>query len=518
MRIAQVAPLFERVPPALYGGTERVVFHLTDELVRLGHDVTLFASGDSTTTARLVPSAPKGLRLDHACREPLAWHLTMLERVAREAHGFDIVHFHTDQVHLPVARRMNGPHVTTVHGRLDLPELTGLFREFTDVPLISISDAQRVPVPHANWVATVQHGLPPDMFEFRSGSGQYLAFLGRISPEKRVDRAIAIATALKVPLKIAAKVDTADAEYFDRDIRPLLDHPLVEFVGEIGDAEKNGFLGDAKALLFPIDWREPFGLVMIEALACGTPVVAFRGGSVPEVIEDGRAGFVVDTLEAAIEAAARIDTIDRRGCRELFERRFTTRRMADRYVESYACVIDGRRRSQTWRRGHDAHRRAGRRVAGFVRGGDSFPRISQMPAARSEAADHTGSIKIDAARERRTANPAGIDREVAKTIMTKRRTPTPGQLEAAIQGAREMPEAGRGAGRVVDQGEDPRYPSPVDPSRETGGPQGSGYPPSANSGGVPGPDDDLRGMEPEEALKRDTAVFIPGTQRKSPNK
>jgi glycosyltransferase involved in cell wall biosynthesis len=518
MRIAQVAPLFERVPPALYGGTERVVFHLTDELVRLGHDVTLFASGDSTTTARLVPCAPTGLRLDRDCREPLAWHLTMIERVAREAHGFDIVHFHTDQVHLPIARRMGTPHVTTVHGRLDLPELTSLFLEFTDVPLISISDAQRVPVPHANWVATVQHGLPPGMFQFRSGSGQYLAFLGRISPEKRVDRAIAIATALKVPLKIAAKVGTADAEYFDRDIRPLLDHRLVEFVGEIGDAEKNSFLGEAKALLFPIDWREPFGLVMIEALACGTPVVAFRGGSVPEVIEDGRAGFVVDTLEEAIDAAARIDIIDRRQCRELFERQFTTRRMAERYVAGYARVIDGTRRRRPSRRGDGPDRRSDRRIAGIVRAGESFPGINPMPAARSEAADRTGSIKIEAARERRNANPAGIDREVGYTSMRKRRTPTPGQLEAAIQGAREMPEAGRSAARVAGAGEDPLYPSGIDSSRENGGPRGSGYPPSRTSGGLPGPDDDLRGVEPEEAIKRDTAVFIPGTQRKSPNR
>jgi glycosyltransferase involved in cell wall biosynthesis len=340
MRIAQVAPLFERVPPAFYGGTERVVSHLTDELVRLGHDVTLFASGDSKTRARLVASSPKGLRLDGQCREPLAWHLAMVERVVREAHGFDIVHFHTDQVHLPIARRMSRPHVTTVHGRLDLPELSSLYREFSDVPVISISDAQRGPVAHANWIATVQHGLPPDMFQFQSGSGGYLAFLGRISPEKRVDRAIAIATTLNWPLKIAAKVDSAEAEYFERDIRPLLDHPLVEFVGEIGDADKGRFLGDAKALLFPIDWREPFGLVMIEALACGTPVIAFRSGSVPEVIEHGRTGFIVETLDAAVEATARVDTLDRRACREAFERRFTIRRMAEQYVATYARVME----------------------------------------------------------------------------------------------------------------------------------------------------------------------------------
>jgi glycosyltransferase involved in cell wall biosynthesis len=343
MRIAQVAPLFERVPPVCYGGTERVVSHLSDELVRLGHDVTLFASGDSITSARLAAACPRGLRLDRGCREPLAWHLCMLERVAREAHRFDIVHFHTDQVHLPMARRMTTAHVTTVHGRLDLPELTSLFHEFSDVPLISISDAQRLPVPRASWVATIRHGLPADMFRPGSGSGRYLAFLGRISPEKRVDRAIAIAKAVRVPLKIAAKVDTSETDYFERDIRPLLDDPLIEFVGEINDAEKNRFLGDAKALLFPIDWPEPFGLVMIEALACGTPVVAFRGGSVPEVIEHGRTGFIVDTLEAAVEATAGIDALDRRVCRESFERRFTTRGMAERYVAAYAQVIEARR-------------------------------------------------------------------------------------------------------------------------------------------------------------------------------
>jgi glycosyltransferase involved in cell wall biosynthesis len=343
MRIAQVAPLFERVPPVFYGGTERVVAHLTDELVRLGHEVTLFATGDSVTAARLVPACPHGLRLDRECREPLAWHLSMMERVAAAAHGFDIVHFHTDQLHLPVARRLSTAHVTTVHGRLDLPELTSLFREFSDVPLISISDAQRAPVPHANWIATVQHGLPPEMFGFRSGSGRYLAFLGRLSPEKRVDRAIAIATTLKCPLKIAAKIDDAASDYFQREIRPLLDHPLVEFIGEIGDAEKNSFLGEAKALLFPIDWSEPFGLVMIEALACGTPIVAFNSGSVPEVIEDGRTGFIVETLDAAIEATARIETLDRRVCRQVFEQRFTTRQMAERYVASYASVLDGRK-------------------------------------------------------------------------------------------------------------------------------------------------------------------------------
>jgi glycosyltransferase involved in cell wall biosynthesis len=342
VKIAQVAPLFERVPPLLYGGTERVVAHLTDELVRQGHDVTLFASGDSQTSARLAPACERGLRLDGDCRNPAAWHFTMLERVAAESDRFDIVHFHTDQFHLPVARRLATAHVTTVHSRMDLPELVTLFEEFSELPLISISDAQREPLPHAKWMATIHHGLPPGMFRFLPGSGGYLAFLGRTSPEKRVDRAIAIATAIGCPLKIAAKVDAADTEYFEREIRPLLDHPLVELVGEIGDAEKNSFLGQAKALLFPIDWCEPFGLVMIEALACGTPVVAFRGGSVPEVIEDGLTGFVVETLEGAIEATARVASIDRRACRERFEQRFTTRQMAERHLACYARVIEER--------------------------------------------------------------------------------------------------------------------------------------------------------------------------------
>jgi glycosyltransferase involved in cell wall biosynthesis len=340
MRIAQVAPLYEPVPPTLYGGTERIVAHLTDELVRMGHDVTLFASGDSRTSARLVPCCPHGLRLDEQCRDPLAWHLVMIERVAAEAQAFDIVHFHTEHLHFPVARRMSTPHLTTMHGHLDPPELFSLLREFSDSPVVSISNAQRGPLPRANWVATVPHGLPRNLFRFEAGSGGYLAFLGRISPEKRVDRAIDIATGLGWPLRIAAKVGSADQDYFQQCIRPLLDNPLIEFIGEIGEDDKNQFLGQARALLFPIDWREPFGLVMIEALACGTPVVAFRGGSVPEVIEDGKTGFIVDTVDEAIEATRRIDTLDRRVCRDAFERRFSSRRMAEQYVASYARVID----------------------------------------------------------------------------------------------------------------------------------------------------------------------------------
>ena len=336
MRIAQVAPLIESVPPALYGGTERVVSFLTDELVRQGHDVTLFASGDSRTRATLVPACPRALRLNAECVDTVAPHLCLLEQVAQRAGEFDVIHFHTAHLHFPLVRRLPGvAHVTTIHGRLDLPELGPLFTEFSDLPLVSISDAQRRPVPGAGWVGTVHHGLPPDLLRFEPGPGEYLAFLGRISPEKRADRAIAIATACGWPLRIAAKVDAVDREYFERHIRPLLDHPLVQYVGEIGDAEKSAFLGGARALLFPIDWPEPFGLVMIEALACGVPVIAFAGGSVGEVIEHGVTGFVVENVEEAVEAARRVDRIDRRACREAFDRRFSVRRMASQYVQIY---------------------------------------------------------------------------------------------------------------------------------------------------------------------------------------
>ena len=340
MRIAQVAPLFESVPPCLYGGTERVVSYLTDELVAQGHDVTLFASGDSRTRATLAPVCPRSLRLDTTCRDQLAWQVLMTEQVASRADEFDVIHFHVGHIHFPLVRRLGVPHVTTLHGRLDLPELVPLFAEFGDVPVISISDAQREPLPHAKWVATILHGLPPGLMRFDPRGGDYLAFLGRISPEKRVDRAIAIATSVGWPLKIAAKVDQADADYFERDIRPLLDHPLVDFIGEIGEADKSAFLGGARALLFPIDWPEPFGLVMIESLACGTPVVAFRGGSVEEVLEDGVTGFIVDTLDEAIAATRRIGAIDRQACRGAFERRFTARRMAREHVTRFTQLIE----------------------------------------------------------------------------------------------------------------------------------------------------------------------------------
>ena len=340
MRIAQVAPLVESVPPKLYGGTERVVSFLTEELVRLGHRVTLFASADSRTTATLLPMCPEALRLRGSCVDQVAMHVMMLERVVAQAHEFDVIHFHTSQLHYPVMRRLpHVRHVTTLHGRLDMEELLPLYDEFSDVPVVSISDAQRSPLPDAGWVATVHHGLPPALFSLCPTSGTYLAFLGRISPEKRVDRAIAIATASGLPLKIAAKVDPVDQSYFDRTIAPLLANPLVEFIGEISERHKNAFLGQAKALLFPIDWPEPFGLVMIEAMACGLPVIAFPGGSVCEIIDDGVTGFIVDTIEDAVDAVRRLDTIDRRTCRQTFERRFTARRMASQYVDVFRKLI-----------------------------------------------------------------------------------------------------------------------------------------------------------------------------------
>ena len=343
MRIAQVAPLIESVPPALYGGTERVVSFLADELVRQGHDVTLFASGDSRTDATLVPACPSALRLNERCRDPIAPHVYMLEQVAQQADAYDVIHFHTAHLHFPMVRRLpDVAHVTTIHGRLDLDELKPLYEEFADVPLVSISDAQRRPIPDAGWIGTVHHGLPSDLLAFHEGPGRYLAFLGRVSPEKRVDRAIAIATACGIPLRIAAKVDPADKDYFEHRIRPLLDNPLVEFIGEIGEGDKNAFLGGATALLFPIDWPEPFGLVMIEALACGLPVVAFAGGSVCEVVDDGVTGFVVNSVDQAIRAVERIGRIDRRACRAAFERRFTVRRMASQYVRIYRHVADKR--------------------------------------------------------------------------------------------------------------------------------------------------------------------------------
>jgi glycosyltransferase involved in cell wall biosynthesis len=338
MRIAQIAPLIESVPPRLYGGTERIVSYLTEELVRQGHYVTLFASGDSLTTAELVPCAERALRLEPTVRDPLPYYMVMLDRVRWRAHEFDVLHFHIDYLHFPLFRDLAPRTLTTQHGRLDLPDLPVAYRAFPEYPLVSISDDQRRPCPDWYWVRTVHHGLPPSLYPFSPGEGGYLAFLGRICPEKRPDHAIEIARRAGLPLKIAAKVDRADQAYFDEVIRPLLRDPLVEFVGEIGEQGKPAFLGGARALLFPIDWPEPFGLVMIEAMACGTPVIAYRRGSVPEVLEHGWTGFLVDDVAGAVGAVASLEQLDRGLIRARFEQRFTARRMAKDYLEAYSAL------------------------------------------------------------------------------------------------------------------------------------------------------------------------------------
>jgi len=339
MRIAQVAPLYESVPPKLYGGTERVVAYLTQELVRMGHDVTLFASGDSITPAKLVPIRARALRLDPLVIDDLGPHMLQLERVLQQEADFDVVHFHHDCLHFLVCRRLGIPCVATLHGRLDQPHMAPIYAEYRDVPLCAISSSQRGTLPDAAWCATVHHGLPLDLHCGVAEAGEYFAFLGRVSPEKGVDRAIEIAKRLGVPLKIAAKVDRRDAAFHSHKIAPLLDHPLIEFVGEIGEHDKGAFLGGARALLFPIDWPEPFGLVMVEAMACGTPVIAFDRGSVPELIDHGVTGFVVPDLETAVQAAARVGEIDRELCRATFERRFSAARMAREYVAAYTQLI-----------------------------------------------------------------------------------------------------------------------------------------------------------------------------------
>jgi glycosyltransferase involved in cell wall biosynthesis len=338
LRIAQVAPLHESVPPRLYGGTERVVSYLTEELVRQGHRVTLFASGDSSTSAELVPGCDRALRLDPRRPAIGALHTVMIEEVFKRSRSFDIIHCHTDSLHFSLARRSQIPVVTTLHGRLDLVGLPALHREFAELPLVSISDAQRAPLPWASWTATVHHGLPTDLHVPSYAPGSYLAFLGRISPEKGVDQAIAIAQRSKVPLMIAAKVDEADREYFATYIKPLVHRPLVHFVGEIDESEKTAFLSGALALIFPIDWPEPFGLAMIEALACGTPVIAFRRGAVPEIIDHGVTGYIVTSVEEAVEHVPRARHLDRHRCRQVFEQRFSATRMAQAYCEVYARV------------------------------------------------------------------------------------------------------------------------------------------------------------------------------------
>ncbi|MBX6427064.1 MAG: glycosyltransferase family 4 protein [Variibacter sp.] len=341
MRIAQIAPLFERVPPKLYGGTERIVSYLTEELVRQGHDVTLFASGDSKTSAKLVRCCDMALRLNPIVKDPLPYHVIMMEEVRKKADSFDILHFHIDFLHAPLVRDIAHRTVTTHHGRLDLPDLVPFYGVFQELPLVSISNDQRSHLPHVNWVGTVHHGLPRDLLPFRpKASGGYLAFLGRISPEKGPDRAIEIAAKAGMPLKMAAKVDRVDQDYWEEKIRPMVEaHPNVEFIGEINEHEKASFLGEAAALLFPIDWPEPFGLVMIESMACGTPVIAFRRGSVPEILEDGVSGFIVETVDEAAAAVARLDALDRARVRAAFERRFTVERMARDYVKIYRDLL-----------------------------------------------------------------------------------------------------------------------------------------------------------------------------------
>ena len=342
MKIAQVAPLYESVPPRAYGGTERVVSYLTEALVEMGHEVTLFASGDSVTSANMVSVVPRGLRLDPDKPDPLVWHTIMMDAVLKAARSFDVIHFHTDVLQLSLVGHCKTPALSTAHGRLDVADLKSLFNCFPNHPMVSISNSQRAPLPWLNWRATVHHGLPLGLYSLHEAPRDYFAFVGRISPEKRADRAIEIARACGTPLRIAAKVDAADREYFESTIEPLLNDPLVSFVGEIGDHAKNDFIGNARALLMPIDWPEPFGLVMIEAMACGTPVIAYGSGSVPEIIDHGVTGFIVENQEQAIAAARNIGGIDRRRCRQVFEQRFAARVMARRYLDVYHELADTR--------------------------------------------------------------------------------------------------------------------------------------------------------------------------------
>lgn len=337
MKIAQVSPLYESVPPKLYGGTERIVSFLTEELVAQGHDVTLFASGDSETLAKLVPISEKSLRLDPRIVDPLNQHIRMLEVIWQRSADFDIIHYHVDYLHFPFSRRMQTPHVTTLHGQLEIYGLTALYEEFQEIPVISISNAQRTPLPHANWQGTVYHGLPGDLLKLNTEPKDYVAFVGRMSPEKQADHAVRIAQGAGIELRIAAKVDNADKEYYAERVEPLMKNDHVEFVGEINEEQKQDFIGNARALLFPINWNEPFGLVMIEAFACGTPVIAYSCGSVPEVMVDGVTGSIIEVndVEHAIEALRGIDRIDRRGVRQAFDKCYTAERMAKDYLEIY---------------------------------------------------------------------------------------------------------------------------------------------------------------------------------------
>lgn len=367
MKIAQVSPLFESVPPKNYGGTERVVSYLTEELVRQGHEVTLFASGDSCTAAHLVAPIASSARPDTKRPSWLSWHCIELDMVAERASEFDVIHFHTDYLHFPLARQLGVPHLTTLHGRLDLPEMASVFRHFSDVPLVSISDEQRAPVPWANWCGTVHHGLPRDQYRPGEEAGGYFLFLGRFSPEKRVDRAIEIAERCGLPIYVAAKIEEGGDKYFDEIVKPLLDRPLVRYLGEIGDEKKRALLTNANALLCPIDWPEPFGLVMIEALSCGTPVIAYRHGSVPEIVEHGVTGFIVDNQDDAVWAARNIGSIDRRRCRAAFEQRFTAECMAGNYLQLYRELQTGQ---ALWRNAgiHGTHEMAARMASGVQHG------------------------------------------------------------------------------------------------------------------------------------------------------
>jgi glycosyltransferase involved in cell wall biosynthesis len=355
MKIAQIAPLAERCPPRLYGGTERIVSYLSEELVRQGHDVTLFASGDSRTAAKLVRCSDMALRLNPAVKDHTPYHVMLLDEVRQRADEFDVLHFHIDILHFPLIRDIAERTVTTLHGRLDLPDLKPFYAAFSEIPLVSISRDQRSPLPgHVNWAGNVPHGLPRTLLPFKAEpKGDYLAFLGRISPEKRPDRAIAIAARAGMKLKIAAKVDKVDQAYWDEMIAPLIaSHPNVEFIGEIDEEQKASFLGNARGLLFPIDWPEPFGLVMIEAMACGTPVIAFRCGSVPEVIDHGISGFIADSVDEAVELVSRLDELDRTAVRATFERRFTVERMAQDYLAIYRSLPGTRTKASHVRRLH----------------------------------------------------------------------------------------------------------------------------------------------------------------------
>lgn len=346
MRIAQVAPLIERVPPIYYGGTERVVSWLTEELVRLGHDVTLFASGDSETSAELVPCSERALRLDPNVRDVLPHNVLLLEKIRQRVDEFDLIHFHIDFTYFPMLRHIANRTLSTLHGRLDIPDLVPLYQEFSEMPLVSISNNQRLPMPPVNWQATIYHGQPIDDLPFEENpSLDYVAFLGRVSPEKRPDRAIEIAVKAGQPLRMASKIDKVDQEYFDESIKPMIDanRNLVDFTGEFEIDKKRTFVGNAKAMLFPIDWPEPFGLVMIESMSCGTPVIGFRCGSVPEVIDDGVTGFIVDTVDEAVEALQRVDQLDRRKIRERFVERFSDKRMAADYVTVYERMLANHR-------------------------------------------------------------------------------------------------------------------------------------------------------------------------------